>query len=234
MPNDQLYWLAAVHTTISPQRFLTWLQHFKTMQAIFAAPVEFWRAEGLPSHEIKALSEPDWKRIDMSLEWSTRGNTHLVTLDDHDYPALLKEISDPPLVLFVQGSRSILSAQQIGMVGARAISPYGEKNADYFATKLSQAGYVITSGLARGIDAASHRAALQMSGLTIAVAGTGLFHTYPDNHRLLAAEIVDKGGALVSEFPLDTYRNEILHELPFAVGQLRGGQVVVAVKSTTV
>lgn len=240
MQNDHLYWLAAAHTTISPRRFLNWLPHFNTMQAIFAAPSEFWQAEGLPPGDIKALREPNWKQIDAALEWSNRDDAHIVTLADQDYPVMLKEISDPPLVLFVKGSRQILSAHQIGMVGARSVSAYGEKNAGFFAAKLSQAGYVVTSGLARGVDAASHRGALRASGLTIAVAGTGLLHTYPNTHIQLAQEIIEKGGALVSEFPLATEprphhfprRNRIISGMSKGVlvveAALRSGSLVTA------
>ena len=234
------YWLAAAHATVTPRKFLQWLSVIPDISELFTAPDEVWRSLGMTAAEKLALREPMWSQVEKALEWVQRERCHILTLDDSDYPQLLKEISDPPLVLFIQGQASILSAPQIGMVGAREVTPYGEKNAYQFAQALSQAGYVITSGLARGVDAAAHRGALSGRGLTIAVAGTGLRHVYPASHQRLAAEIVEKGGALVSEFPLDTTprpynfprRNRIISGLSQGVlvieAAVRSGSLVTA------
>ncbi len=241
MSQELKYWLAAAHArNVIPRQFLQWLEIIKSPAALFNANEDTWRSLGMSAAQQQSMSQPDWKAVEQSLEWAGQSDCHILTLGDSHYPQLLKEISDPPLVLFVQGQSELLSARQIGMVGARDISPYGQKNAYQFAYQLSAAGYVITSGLARGVDAASHRGALASRGPTIAVAGTGLFHTYPQSHRELAAEIVAQGGALVSEFPLSASprphhfprRNRIISGLSVGVlvveAALRSGSLVTA------
>ena len=126
-----------------------------------------------------------------------------MTLDDPCYPLALKEIADPPPILFVTGNIHLLSTPQIAIVGSRNPTQDGKKIAHDFARSLSHAGFTITSGLAIGIDAASHQGALAENGYTIAVAGTGLDLIYPACHTQLAAEIVIHG-AMVSEFPPGT------------------------------
>jgi DNA processing protein len=130
-------------------------------------------------------------------------NNSLITLADPNYPALLKEIADPPPMLFVRGNPELLSLPQIAIVGSRNPSTLGIETATAFALTLSQHGFVITSGLALGIDAASHQGALNAKGYTIAVAGTGLDRVYPARHLDLATQIVNTG-AMVSEFPPGT------------------------------
>ncbi|HEX7044917.1 MAG TPA: DNA-processing protein DprA [Burkholderiales bacterium] len=137
------------------------------------------------------------------LAWLADPTHHLVTWLDPDYPPLLREIPDPPLVLYVYGRRDLLAQPQLAIVGSRNPTPLGRQNAAAFARALSDAGLVITSGLALGIDAAAHRAALEAGGTTVAVAGTGLDRVYPPVNRELADAIAERG-ALVSEFPLGT------------------------------
>ena len=129
---------------------------------------------------------------------------YCVGFDDDDYPHLLKEIPKPPPVLYVRGDPSILSLPQIAMVGSRNPSAGGGENAERFAAYLAASGFAITSGLALGVDAAAHRGALGVQGKTIAVVGTGIDLVYPARHKYLAQQIVEAGGALVSEFPLGT------------------------------
>lgn len=132
--------------------------------------------------------------------WFGEADSHVVSLLDDDYPPLLHEIADPPVLLYVKGDRSLLAALQLAIVGSRNPTAGGADNAGAFAQALAEAGLVVTSGLALGIDAAAHEGALH-SGRTIAVAGTGLDRVYPPQHRELAHRIA-KNGALVSEFPL--------------------------------
>ena len=121
---------------------------------------------------------------------------------DDDYPSLLKEIADPPLVLYVRGNKAALKQTQLAMVGSRHATPTGLQNAEQFAYSLASAGIAVTSGLALGIDGASHRGALAAGGVTIGVAGTGLYHSYPRSHSKLLEEIMSRQGAVISEFPL--------------------------------
>jgi len=137
------------------------------------------------------------------LAWLSQANNTLITLADSSYPTLLKEIDDPPPLLFIRGNPALLSLPQIAIVGSRNPSKQGIETAAAFAYTLSLHGFVITSGLALGIDAASHQGALNANGYTIAVAGTGLDRVYPARHLDLASQIVNTG-AMVSEFPPGT------------------------------
>ena len=160
-------------------------------------------ALGLKSNIVNAIRHPDWTLIDSDLSWLNQQNNTVITLNDPNYPAQLKEISDPPPVLFVRGNPELLTLPQIAIVGSRNPSALGLEIAFNFAKTLSYCGFTITSGLALGIDAASHQGALKAKGYTIAVAGTGLDRVYPARHKDLATEIVNTG-AIISEFPPGT------------------------------
>jgi len=121
------------------------------------------------------------------------------TLLDEEYPPRLREIHDPPLVLFLRGNRDLLRTPAVAIVGSRRASRYGLESAGHFARKLGQAGLTIVSGFARGVDAAAHRAALESDASTIAVLGTGIDVRYPRDHDDLRREIEAKG-LLLSEF----------------------------------
>lgn len=163
----------------------------------------------------------------------------LLPLTDPSYPPLLLEISDPPPLLYVAGAVDCLSAPQLAVVGSRQPSPTGLEDAAQFATELAAAGFVVTSGMAQGIDAAAHTAALAVGGRTVAVLGCGIDIVYPPGHRALAAAI-RAGGALVSDFPLRTpprgpqfpSRNRIISGLSLGVlvveAALRSGSLVTA------
>ena len=127
----------------------------------------------------------------------------IFTLTDVDYPPLLKAIASPPPLLYVQGDAELLHQRQLAVVGSRQPTPQGGASAQKLAADLAEAGYVVTSGLALGIDGFAHSGALQASGKTIAVLASGLDNIYPQRHQFLAQEITARG-ALVSEFSLGT------------------------------
>ena len=150
----------------------------------------------------------------------------VLILDDGTYPALLREIADPPVTLYVRGAwAECLEAPSVGIVGSRRASTYGQNISGMLARDLASRGVTVISGLARGIDAAAHRGALEAGGRTVAVLGTGVDEVYPRDHKRLAVEILEKGGALVSQFPLSTppvsenfpYRNRIISGLSLGV-----------------
>ncbi|MGH9900598.1 MAG: DNA-processing protein DprA, partial [Pyrinomonadaceae bacterium] len=150
----------------------------------------------------------------------------VLVLDDGTYPSLLREIADPPITLYVRGAwETCLEAPCVAIVGSRRCSTYGQNVALMLARDLASRGVTIISGLARGIDAAAHRGALEAGGRTVAVLGTGIDEVYPRDHRRLADEILAGGGALVSQFPLGTppvsenfpYRNRIISGLSLGV-----------------
>lgn len=174
-----------------------------TPAQLFAESTSALSALGLKSDIIHAIKNPDWTMIDYDISWLEQKNNLAITFNDANYPLQLKEIADPPPLLFVRGNPDLLALPQIAIVGSRNPSSLGEETAFNFAKTLCRHGFVITSGLALGIDAASHRGALNAQGFTIAVAGTGLDRVYPARHKDLATEIVTTG-AMISEFPPGT------------------------------
>ena len=150
------------------------------------------------------LKNPDWAAVESDLAWQEKEPFHsIITLHDANYPAQLKEIADPPAILYLKGNPGLLHDTQIAIVGSRNPTLPGQENAWQFATSLSRMGVVITSGLALGIDGFAHKGALQNGGATIAVTATGLDRVYPARHRKLAHEIVEKG-LIISEMPIGT------------------------------
>lgn len=158
---------------------------------------------GIKSDSANFLKNPDWALVDSDLAWLNQNHAFALTIAEPGYPELLKQIADPPPVLFVRGNPELLNYPQIAIVGSRNPSHLGLETAKAFAKTLSQHGFVVTSGLALGIDAASHQGALDARGYTIAVAGTGLDRVYPARNVNLAAQIVATG-AMISEFPPGT------------------------------
>ncbi|MEQ4925493.1 DNA-processing protein DprA [Proteus hauseri] len=165
-----------------------------------------------------------------TLNWLDKNESSLLTIADPDYPPLLKQISSPPLLLFVAGDRKHLSNNQIALIGSRNATHYGTKWATYFARELVNEGITITSGLAQGIDGVGHRSALKNKGVTIAVLGSGLEHIYPSFHYSLALQIKESG-LLVSEYlpntpPLARHfpqRNRIISGLSSALLIIEAG-----------
>ncbi len=149
------------------------------------------------------LAAPDAARLAGDRAWLAAGEHRLVVWTSADYPSLLRDSQNPPAALFVAGDPALLWAPQLAIVGARGASAAGLANARAFAKALVEAGLVVTSGLAEGIDGAAHAAALDAGGRTVAVLGTGPDLVYPRRHEALAARIAATG-ALVSEFPPGT------------------------------
>jgi len=159
--------------------------------------------QGLSQAVLDGIRKPDWDKVDADLAWLDADNRHLITIDDPRYPPLLREIADPPMLLYVQGDPALLSEWQLAIVGSRNPSASGRQTAQDFAYYLAAGGLVVSSGLAAGIDGAAHKGALAAGGKTIAVVATGLDRVYPAQHRDLAHQIAEHG-AIVSEFPLGT------------------------------
>jgi DNA processing protein len=172
-------------------------------EQVFYQPQRVLAALNLSEKSLESIKNPDWPRIEQDLAWLDNPGHCLLTLHDPGYPALLKQIADPPPLLFVRGDAELLSAPQIAIVGSRNPSHLGKQTAEAFAHDLAAHGFVVTSGLALGIDAASHDGALRATGRTIAVAGTGPDRIYPARHKNLALQIIQHG-AIVSEFPPGT------------------------------
>ncbi|WP_223472440.1 MULTISPECIES: DNA-processing protein DprA [unclassified Pseudomonas] len=189
---------------LGPKRFMTLMEAFGSASKAISAPASAWRALGLPLACAEARRNPDVRDgAAHALAWLERAGQHLLMWDQPDYPALLAQISDAPPLLFVAGDPSILEKPQLAMVGSRRASRPGMDTAAAFSRSLAGAGFVITSGLALGIDAAAHQAALDVGGRTVGVLGTGLENFYPQRNRRLADAMIAQGSAVLSEFPLD-------------------------------
>ncbi|BDX04500.1 DNA-processing protein DprA [Planctobacterium marinum] len=156
-----------------------------------------------PEPSIASALKSNTAYIERVKSWRADSQLHRVLTFNHpDYPARLREISSPPLVLFCVGEHQILHLPQIAIVGARKQSPGGAKIGRTLSSELVQSGWVVTSGLAMGMDTEAHRGALDNSGKTIAVMATGADSVYPQRNRQLAQEIVASGGCLITEFAL--------------------------------
>jgi len=158
------------------------------------------RAVDLPQAARAFLLSPDDSAIDSDIDWLEGSGARILLYTDPEYPPLLRETAAAPAVLYVLGSLGALSSPQLAMVGSRSPTAAGRATAREFAAWFARAGITVTSGLAFGIDAASHEGALAGGGLTVAVLGSGLDRIYPAEHSALAARIAH-AGALVSEFP---------------------------------
>jgi len=194
------YWLAlkqiprlAIHKKLA-------LVNTVGLSQLFLLPVSKLTVYKLSQKQQQAITSPDWSKIQVIIDLSLKCKSEIIGFDDEAYPVLLKEIYDPPLVLFVKGNKKLLVKQQIAIVGSRNSSVSGRENAFDFAYHLVQHNLVITSGLALGIDAAAHKGALNGQGGTIAVVATGLDSVYPARHKTLAKDIVTNNGLIISEF----------------------------------
>lgn len=186
---------------IGPRHFLRLLERFGSAQAALGASEAALRGAGVPAAMAVAMRTPDWRLVERACVFVKQPDCALLLHDESDYPPLLREMADPPPVLYVRGSIAALHRAQIAIVGSRQASSSGRRHARELASEFSSLGLVVTSGLAQGIDAAAHRGALE-HGPTIAVLGSGIDRVYPEMHRDLADEIVAGGGTLVSELAL--------------------------------
>ncbi|MCS3846219.1 DNA processing protein [Xanthomonas arboricola] len=181
-----------------PRRAL--LDAFDAPSQILAAGPATWRAAGCDALQIAKLQTPDTPILDAALRWCTQPGHHLIGWRDADYPALLRHIANPPLMLFVDGDPAALWHPCVAVVGSRAASAGGRDHTRHFAASLANAGLGIVSGMAAGVDAIAHEAALaRADGITVAVVGTGPDVAYPVQHHSLRDRIAARG-AVVSEY----------------------------------
>lgn len=206
MHSDPMDWVAVASLPrVGVTAFLRLLDGGWSPAKILAASDEEWQWLGLNLLARKNLAAyqhgkgPLVQAQQAVLQWLQLPDTHLLTLDHPDYPALLRSIPDPPPLLYVRGALDVLHLPQIALVGSRKASRAGIQHAGDFAAALARSGLVVTSGMAHGIDGAAHQASVQAGRPTIAVFGTGPDILYPARHRMLASEILTGGGAWVSE-----------------------------------
>lgn len=189
---------------IGPISFYLLIDYFEhNFSAIFKASNDVLSQIGLNDRQINGIKKAPWQKIDEALAWCEEEQHSILTSFDPNYPHLLNELADKPPALYLSGDPSLLNTPQIAMVGSRTATPSGIQTAKHFASYLAQNGITITSGMALGIDTASHQGALSVGGKTIAVTGTGLDRIYPSKNKALAYDIFEQG-LLISELALGT------------------------------
>ncbi len=204
---NRLAWMAAVLTPqMGATRTLRAMSRLPSPSHMFTASLTELEGLGMPAvsarfifeGRARAAAEAELQRLDEQ-------NAGFLTHDCPEYPERLREIYDPPAVLWYRGDTSLLSLPGIAVVGTRHPSPYGSGMAQMLSRELAQRGLTILSGMARGVDTEAHKGALEAKGKTVAVWGTGIDVIYPKENKRLAEQILMGGGCLLSEFPLGTF-----------------------------
>lgn len=199
---DPAPWVRLTRTGLAARRLNALLESFGSPEAIFAAPPrELGAAPGMTPQAAERLLDPEAGQVEGDLRLIERLGVHLLTRQDPDFPPLLRQIFDPPPVLYVRGTLGEGDRCAVAMVGSRRCSSYARLISDRLARDLVAAGVSVVSGLARGVDTAAHAGALGAGGRTVAVLGSGLGRVYPPENRNLAVRIAENG-AVVSEFPM--------------------------------
>jgi DNA processing protein len=208
MEADQyLGWLALALTPgLGPRLAGKLLSEFGTPSAVFNASLTALEAQRLPAAVAQAIhSRQPMSDAARELAQAQAAGCRLLTWDEPEYPARLREIFDPPPLLYVRGNIELLSRHLISIVGTRRPTPYGNQMAEKLARDLADRGLVVVSGLARGIDATAHKGALSSArGCTVGVLGCGIDVIYPKENKKIFAEI-EQRGVLISEFSMGTF-----------------------------
>jgi DNA processing protein len=230
-----LSWLALALTPgLGPTRARKLAEHFGSVEKVLRASLTELEACGLHAAAAQAIGTGKSAALAQEeLGKAADAGARILTLDDPAYPPLLRQIYDPPVVMYVRGNMDALSQLGIAVVGTRHPTPYGVGMAERLSCDLANnLGLVITSGMARGIDTAAHRGALMAKGKTIAVFGTGIDVIYPRENQKIADSILATSGALVSEFPIGSFaapqnfpiRNRIISGLAVGVLVVEAGE----------
>ena len=202
-----LQWLALSLTPgLGPKRGRSLVEHLGSVQNVFKASLTELEAAGIQAASAQSLGTGrSMELAHDELGRAAAAGVSVVCLDDSSYPSQLKQIYDPPLVLYARGNVDVIGQAGIAVVGTRHPTPYGLGMAERLACDLAARGLVIFSGLARGVDAAAHRGAINAKGKTVAVFGTGVDVLYPKENTRLTEQMLALGGALISEFPMNTF-----------------------------
>src|SRR5687768_8576679 len=212
---------------IGPRAATKLLERFGSAENVFHATRSELESLRLKPETIQSILKREFhEKSQEELEKARELGGDVLILNDGSFPYLLREIADPPITLYVKGDwQACFDAPCIAVVGSRRCSTYGENASEMLSRDLATNGICVISGLARGIDTAAHRGAIAGGGRTIAVLGTGIDNVYPKENAKLVDEILASGGAVVSQFPLETpplkdnfpYRNRIISGLSLGV-----------------
>jgi len=230
---EELHWLALkLIPGLGARGAGKLLSRFKTPQAVFHASRTELEGAGISGALAQSIASGcSFEDAVVQQEKMIETGTEIVTIGDPRYPALLREIFDPPILLYARGRVELLGSTLLGVVGTRRPTPYGMAATERLAGDLARAGLTIASGMARGIDTAAHKSALQAQGDTVAVLGCGVDVVYPAENRSLAVEIVAKG-LIISEFPMGStafpqnfpVRNRIISGMSVGLLVVEGAQ----------
>jgi DNA processing protein len=234
LDEDRLAWLGLTLTPgLGPRRILEAMRHLETPCQLFSLPLTALEGLRFPAGAAQYIFEGK-ARAAAEQEWTQAGKhaVQIVTFGCPQYPERLKEIYDPPPVLWVRGDAGLLARPSIAIVGTRHPTPYGTGIAEMLARDLSARGMLVVSGMARGIDSAAHKGALAAGKPTATVWGTGVDVIYPKENKKLAENILATGGVVVSELPLGTFpapqnfprRNRILSGVSLGVLVVEAGE----------
>lgn len=199
------YWIGInLVKGIGAVRFRALLDFFGDARSAWEANPDDLRAAGLSKRIVERFLTAR-QQVDLDAIWqkTVDRNIRVITWDDADYPARLREIAQPPPVMYLRGDFIEDDAWAVAIVGTRRVSSYGRQVTEEIATFLAQNGVTVVSGLARGVDGIAHQAALNAGGRTLAVLGSGVDRIYPPEHRNLA-EAISKSGAILSDYPPET------------------------------
>src|SRR5271154_7484163 len=203
----RMAWMALMLTPgMGPTRIWRAMNRLGAAERVFEASLTELEGLGMPAAsapfvfegKARAAAEDEIKR-------TIEAGASVLTPEDAEYPERLREIYDPPAVLWIRGDVTLLARPGIAVVGTRQPSPYGAGMAELLSRDLANRRLVILSGMARGVDTAAHKGAIEAGGKTVAVWGTGIDVIYPKENKKLAEQIVATGGTIVSEYPLGTF-----------------------------
>ncbi|EOC99315.1 DNA-processing protein DprA [Caldisalinibacter kiritimatiensis] len=209
---DILIWLNSING-IGNKMIDNLIKYYGDLKSIWEAKESSIREFKGLNNQIKSkmLATRDKTYVEMLKKRIKELKIKVISICDNEYPSILKNIYDPPKILFVKGSIVKKDSFSIAIVGSRKTTPYGKWAADKFARELSRMGITIVSGMARGIDTISHKGALKENGRTIAVLGSGINVIYPKSNKELYNQIINNG-AIISEFPIDM--QPVAHNFP--------------------
>jgi DNA processing protein len=230
----RLGWMALALTPgMGALRIKRAMERLGTGSRVFEASLTELEGVGMPARSAQFVAdgralvaaEGEMKRV-------AEAGGSVIAFEDEEYPERLREIYDPPAVLWLRGSVELLSRAGIAVVGTRQPSPYGAGMAELLSRDLANRRLTIFSGMARGVDTAAHKGAIDAGGKTVAVWGTGIDVVYPKENKKLAESIVASGGTIVSEYPLGTFpapqnfpvRNRILSGMSIGVLVIEAGE----------
>ena len=180
------------------------LKHFKNIEELYnATKEELMQIEGIGEKTSEIILNKSKKQnLDKHIEYMEKHNIDIISIQNVEYPDILKEIYDAPVSLYIRGNKNILKEKFVAIIGCRECTEYGRNITKNLSYNIAKSGINIVSGLAKGIDAVAHQGAVFAGGKTVAVLGNGLDTIYPKENEKLALDILKKGGAIISEYPL--------------------------------